>query len=82
MSFPDDRPETPVIFTPLEQAENQKTCLLIQQNFMRQHQEITAAASSDLASMIRQEKQMYANLAIAYSVNAIAAMNKKRDGKK
>jgi len=79
MNFPDDKPDTPIIFTVTEQAQNQKTCVMIQQNFLRQHQEITAAASSDLASMIRQEKQMYANLAIAYAVNAIAAMNKKKD---
>jgi len=80
MSFSsDDKPETPVVFTQQEQAENQKTCVLIQQNFLRQHQEITAPAASDMASMIRQEKQMYASLAIVYAVNAIAAMNKKKD---
>lgn len=65
-----------VVFTHAELAEMQKTGVLIQQNFMRQHPEITASANNDLTVMIRQEKQMYANLAIQYTINAIAAMEK------
>lgn len=76
MSLSGENPEPPVTFSQAEMQENQKTCLMIQQNFLRQHPEITAPSGSDMATMIRQEKQMYANLAIAYAVNAIAAMNK------
>ena len=74
----DENPEPPITFTPTEAAENQKLCVMIQQNFLREHQEITAASMSDMATMIRQEKQMYASLAIAYAVNAIAALEKRK----
>jgi len=70
------KPPVQVEFTLAEQTEMQKTTIMIQQNFMRQHQEITAPSNSDLTDMIRQEKQMYSNLGIAYAVNALAAVEK------
>ena len=67
---------TNVEFTPTEITNMQKTSQLVQQNFLRQHVEITAPSNSDLTDMIRQEKQMYANMAIQYTVSALAAMEK------
>jgi len=72
----DNKPPINVEFTPVELAEMQKTTQLIQSNFQRQHVEITAPSNSDLTDMIRQEKQMYANLGILYAVNALRAMEK------
>lgn len=77
-NFDGNKPPVNVEFTQTEQANNQKTTMMLQQNFMRQHAEITALTTSDLTDMIRQEKQMYANLGIAFAVNAIAAMEKVR----
>jgi len=65
-----------VEFTQTEITNMQKTTMLIQQNFMRQHVEITAVSTSDLTDMLRQEKQMYANLGIQFAVNALGAMEK------
>jgi len=72
----DNKPPVNVEFTQQEQSNNQKTIMMLQQNFLRQHVEITAPSNSDLTDMVRQEKQMYSNLGIAYAVNAIAAMEK------
>ena len=72
----DNKPPINVEFTPTEQAEIQKTTQMLQRNFQKQHVEITAPSNSDLTDMIRQEKQMYANLGIFYTVNAIRAMEK------
>lgn len=72
----DNQPPINVEFTQTEKNEMQKTTVMIQQNFLRQHVEITAASNSDLTDMIRQEKQMYSNMGISYAVNAIRAMEK------
>lgn len=70
-------PPTPVIFTEMEMIQNNKDSQIIQKLFLQVHPEITSPANSDLAGMIRDEKMMYANLAILFAVQAIAA-NKKR----
>lgn len=75
-NFDDNKPIPIVEFTRTEQVEMQKITVLIQQNFSKQHQEIMAISNSDLTTMIRQEKQMYSNLAIAYAVGALASMEK------
>jgi len=75
-NFDDNKPIPIVEFTQAEQTEMQKVTVLIQQNFIKQHQEIIAPSNSDLTTMIRQEKQMYSNLGIAYAVGAIASMEK------
>lgn len=75
-NFDDNKPPINVEFTQNEKAEMQKTTVLIQQNFLRQHVEITSPSNSDLTDMIRQEKQMYSNMGIAYAVNALRAMEK------
>ena len=72
----DNKPPVNVEFTQVEKAEIQKTVGMIQQNFLRQHQEITASSNRDLTDMIRQEKQVYSNLAILYAVNALRAIEK------
>lgn len=69
-------PPISVEFTKVEQAEMQKTCVMIQQHFLRLHQEIIAPSNSDLTTMVRQEKQMYANLGIVFAVNTLAAIEK------
>lgn len=71
-----NKPPINVEFTQAELVEMQKTTVMIQQNFLRQHAEITAPSNSDLTDMIRQEKQMYSNLGISYAVNALRAMEK------
>jgi len=71
-----NKPPVNVEFTQTEKAEIQKTTVMLQQNFLRQHVEITAQSNSDLTDMIRQEKQMYGNMGISYAVNAMRAMEK------
>lgn len=73
-----NKPITPVIFTELEAIANQKMTQQIQQAFLKQHVEITSPANSDLAGMMRDEKMMYSNLAIAFAVVAIAANSKRK----
>ncbi len=73
-----NKPQTPVVFTEMEMIENNKHTQIIQKAFLQQHVEITSPANSDLAGMIRDEKMMYANLGIAFAVNAIAANEKRK----
>jgi len=73
-----NKPVTPVVFTEMEMIENNKNTQIIQKAFLIQHVEITSPANSDLAGMIRDEKMMYANLGIAFAVNAIAANEKRK----
>jgi len=73
-----NKPQTPVIFTEMEMIENNKNTQIIQKAFLLQHVEITSPANSDLAGMIRDEKMMYANLGIAFAVNALAANEKRK----
>jgi len=72
------KPETPVVFTEMEAVENSKMVALVQQNFMKLHPEITSPAQSDLAKMMRDEKMMYANLGIQFTVQYIAATVKSK----
>ncbi|KKN76262.1 hypothetical protein LCGC14_0372880 [marine sediment metagenome] len=76
MPLDDNKPPLRVEFTKTEQTEMQRTCIMIQQTFLRAHQEIIAPSNSDLTTMIRQEKQMYANLGIAFAVDTLAAIEK------
>jgi len=69
--------EPTINFTPAELAEQNKTSGIIQQNFLRNHIEITANSNSPLAALLREEKIMYSNMAIAYCVTAMAAMAKR-----
>jgi len=69
--------EPPIQFTPSELAEQNKNIQMIQQNFLMNHSEITASSNSPLASLLREEKIMYANLVIKFSVVALAAMAKR-----
>lgn len=73
-----NKPATPVIFTEMENIANQKMTQQIQKLFLQNHVEITSPANSDLAGMIRDEKMMYANLGIAFTVQAIAANDKRK----
>ena len=73
-----NKPQTPVVFTEMEMVENNKNTQIIQKLFLQQHVEITSPANSDLASMIRDEKMMYANIGIAFAVNALAANEKRK----
>lgn len=77
MAFVPDA-EPPLAFTQVELQEQQKTSIIIQQDFQRHHVEITAPSNSDMATMIRQEKQMYANMGIAFAVAAMMAMEKRK----
>lgn len=76
----DDRkkPITPVVFTEMETITNQKMQAIITKAFVLQHPEITSPAQSDLAGMIRDEKMMYSNLAIQFTVQYIAADSKRK----
>lgn len=78
MSHEQGKPQTPVIFTEMEQIENAKMQKGIHNAFLQNHPEITSPANSDLAGMIRDEKMMYAQLAIAFTVQAIAANEKRK----
>lgn len=73
-----NKPQTPIIFTEMENIANQKMTQQIQKAFLLNHVEITSPANSDLAGMIRDEKMMYANLGIAFTVQAIAANDKRK----
>ena len=73
-----NKPQTPIIFTEMENIANQKMTQQIQKLFLQNHVEITSPANSDLAGMIRDEKMMYANLGIAFTVQAIAANDKRK----
>jgi len=73
-----NKPDTPVIFTEMENIANQKMTQQIQKLFLLNHVEITSPANSDLAGMIRDEKMMYANLGIQFAVQAIAANEKRK----
>jgi len=78
MTVDPNKPVTPVIFTEMEMVENNKHTQIIQKAFLLQHVEITSPANSGLAGMIRDEKMMYANLGIAFAVNALAANEKRK----
>jgi len=80
MSHDEKKPEPPITFTEMEQLDIQKMNNQIQTNFLKNHPEITSPANSDLAQMIRDEKTMYANMAILFACNFHAAM-KKRENK-
>lgn len=69
--------EPPIKFTPTELAEQTKTIGMIQNNFLRNHIEITSTSNSPLASLLREEKIMYSNLAISFCVTAMAALAKR-----
>jgi len=73
-----NKPVTPVVFTEMENIENQKMQANISKAFLQQHPEITSPANSDRASEMRDEKMMYANLGIAFAVQAIAAHEKRK----
>lgn len=73
-----NKPQTPVVFTEMEVVENNKNIQIIQKLFLLNHVEITSPANSDLAGMIRDEKMMYANLGIAFAVNAMSANEKRK----
>jgi len=73
-----NKPQTPIIFTEMENIANQKMTQQIQKLFLQNHVEITSPANSDLAGMIRDEKMMYANLGIAFAVQAISANDKRK----
>ncbi len=72
------KPITPVVFTEMELIANQKMIVQIQKAFLQQHVEITSPANSDIAGMMRDEKMMYSNLAIAFAVQAIAVDAKRK----
>lgn len=77
---PDNKPNEVVVFTQMEQVEIAANITKLQQQFMQLHPEITAPAGSDLAQMIRQEKQMYASVAIKFVVEFMAAAKKRKEG--
>ena len=62
----------------MENVTNQKMTQQIQRLFLLNHVEITSPANSDRASEMRDEKMMYANLGIAFAVQAIAANEKRK----
>jgi hypothetical protein len=68
-----------VVFTAQENAEIQKLEAQIQNTFAMNHPEIISKASSDLTQLLRDEKHMYANLAIGYTVRMMCAMKKKKE---
>jgi len=74
----DESQKNIVQFTQAEIELNIKTANQIKVNFMKHHPEIIAPGNSDLTKMIREEKQMYSNLAIDFAVNVVAAMEKKK----
>jgi len=78
MHADDNKPITPVIFTELEQNENNKMIISIQQAFLKQHVEIASPANSDLTKLLREEKHMYANLGIQFAVQVMAANSKRK----
>lgn len=69
--------ETTIVFTDAERQQNEKTTQLVIQAFSQNHPEILASARGDLANMIREEKQVYSNLAIKFAVEYVSALNKK-----
>lgn len=68
-----------VVFTEQEVFQNQKTIQMIMVNFQTQHPEIISVANGDLTTLIREEKLIYSNLAIKYSVEFLMAMKKKSE---
>ena len=68
-----------VIFTESEIFQNQKLIQTLMANFQNQHLEITAVANGSLTTLIREEKLLYANLAIKYCVEFMAAMKKQNE---
>ena len=65
-------------FSPAETAENTKTMQLIIKNFTQNHPELSTIGNIDsMTRMMREEKTMFANLAIKYAVEYMAAMKKK-----
>jgi len=78
MSIDDKRPPDIVTFSQPELDQNQKTINQIFKMFCQNHPEIMAPGNSDLTKMIRDEKQMYANVAISFAVNFLAALEKKK----
>ncbi len=78
MSNRDQKPITPIVFTELELNDNNKIANNIIQSFLQQHPEITSPANSDLTKLLREEKQMYANMAIRFTVQALAADRKRK----
>lgn len=79
MSYDQNKPQTPVVFTEMERVENNKKTSMITQGFLMKHVEITARANSDLENMIRDGKQMYCSMAIQFATEWHAA-EKKRSG--
>jgi len=69
---------TPVVFTEMENIENNKNIQIIQQNFLKMHVEITAPSNSSLEAMMRDGKMMYGNLGIQYAVQWLAAQAKRK----
>ncbi len=79
MSVKDDKkPDIVIEFSPAETAENTKTIQLIIRNFIAQHPELGTIGNIDsMTRMMREEKMMFSQLAIKYTVEYIAAMKKK-----
>ncbi len=70
-------PDT-VIFSKQELESLNKEVLLIQQNFLKQHIELTSKGNYDITNLFRDEKIMVSNQAILYSVMVQKAMEKKK----
>lgn len=77
MSNPEENPNT-IIFTEQESLQHHKEIVMIQQNFLQQHPEIAIKGNGELTNLLRDEKCLYANMAISYAVTAIKAMEKKQ----
>lgn len=65
-------------FDAREMADNNKTVISIQQQFQYAHPELNARSNTDLTNMLRDEKVLYANLAIDYAVRMIRAIEKRK----
>ena len=76
----DDGLKDLVTFTQAEFEQNNKLAQKIQQMFLQAHVEIRSKGTTDLTNMIRDEKQLYANLGIEFAVITIAATEKKKRG--
>lgn len=77
MSF-NEPPPMPVEFSAEEKTEMMKTLTEINKAFLQNHPEIITGAVNDLTTMIRQEKQVYVNLAIAFTIQSLAAAEKRK----
>lgn len=76
MSHNPKAPDTPVVFTEMENIENNKNIAIIQQTFLKNHVEITSPSNSSLEAMMRDGKMMYANLGVQFAVQFLAAKRK------